>query len=222
MTASKARVAILISGRGSNMSALIAAANAVDYPAEIVGVFSNRSKAAGLETALAHGIPTATLAQSQFDTRLDFENALTGILEGWAADIVCLAGFMRILTPQFTEHWAGRLINIHPSLLPDFRGLDTHARALAEGVRLHGCTVHFVVPELDAGPAVIQAAVPVMPDDTPESLAARVLTQEHRIYPAALALVASGAVTLGADGRIAGLPQAQADGAALVNPPVGR
>lgn len=191
MTASKARVAILISGRGSNMSALIAAANAVDYPAEIVGVFSNRSKAAGLETALAHGIPTATLAQSQFDTRLDFENALTGILEGWAADIVCLAGFMRILTPQFTEHWAGRLINIHPSLLPDFRGLDTHARALSVGVAEHGCTVHFVTPGLDEGPVILQARIPVLPGDTPETLAARVLVEEHKLYPEALRQVAA-------------------------------
>lgn len=191
MTASKARVAILISGRGSNMSALIAAANADDYPAEIVGVFSNRAKAAGLETALAHGIPTATLAQSQFDTRLDFENALTGILEGWGAGIVCLAGFMRILTPQFTEHWAGRLINIHPSLLPDFRGLDTHARALSAGVAEHGCTVHFVTPGLDEGPTILQARVPVLPGDTPEALAARVLAEEHKLYPEALRQVAA-------------------------------
>lgn len=189
MTAKK-RVAILISGRGSNMLALIEAAKSEDYPAEIVGVFSNRARAAGLEAALAEGIPTATLAQSQFDTRLDFENALTGILEGWHVDIVCLAGFMRILTPEFTEHWAGRIINIHPSLLPDFRGLDTHARALAAKVDEHGCTVHFVTPGLDEGPAILQARIPVLPDDTPESLAARVLVEEHKLYPEALRRVA--------------------------------
>src|SRR5690606_30693684 len=137
------------------------------------------------------GIPTATLAQSQFDTRLDFENALTGILEGWGADIVCLAGFMRILTPEFTEHWAGRLINIHPSLLPDFRGLDTHARALSAGVAEHGCTVHFVTPGFEEGPVILQARAPVLPGDTPETLAARVLAEEHRLYPQALRQVAS-------------------------------
>lgn len=188
----KKRVAILISGRGSNMSAMIDAARAPDYPARIVGVFSNRARAAGLDVARACGIPTETLAQSRFDTRLDFENALTGILEDWGAEIVCLAGFMRILTPQFTEHWAGRLLNIHPSLLPDFRGLDTHARALTAGVAEHGCTVHFVTPGLDEGPAILQARVPVLPGDTPETLSARVLAEEHRLYPEALRRVALG------------------------------
>ncbi|WP_116654145.1 phosphoribosylglycinamide formyltransferase [Pelagibacterium sediminicola] len=186
----KKRAAILISGRGSNMSALIDAARAPDYPARIVGVFSNRAGAAGLQTARAQDIPTATLAQSRFDTRLDFENALTGILEDWGAEIVCLAGFMRILTPEFTQRWAGRLINIHPSLLPDFRGLNTHARALAAGVAEHGCTVHFVTPGLDEGPAILQARVPVLPGDTPETLSARVLAEEHRLYPEALRRVA--------------------------------
>lgn len=186
----KKRAAILISGRGSNMSALIDAARAPDYPARIVGVFSNRAGAAGLQTARAQDIPTATLAQSRFDTRLDFENTLTGILEDWGAEIVCLAGFMRILTPEFTQRWAGRLINIHPSLLPDFRGLNTHARALAAGVAEHGCTVHFVTPGLDEGPAILQARVPVLPGDTPETLSARVLAEEHRLYPEALRRVA--------------------------------
>ncbi|WP_196258509.1 phosphoribosylglycinamide formyltransferase [Pelagibacterium limicola] len=188
----KKRVAILISGRGSNMTALIEAAKAPDYPAEIVGVFSNRAAAPGLETARAEGIETATLAQSSFPSRLDFENRLTEILEGWRADIVCLAGFMRILTPEFTAHWQGRLLNIHPSLLPDFPGLDTHARALAGNVAEHGCTVHFVTPGLDEGPAILQARVPVLPGDTPETLAARVLVEEHKLYPEALRMVALG------------------------------
>ena len=178
------------------MTALIEAAKNPDYPAEIVGVFSNRAAAAGLETARAAGIPTATLAQSAFPTRLDFENAATDILEAWGAEIVCLAGFMRILTPEFVTHWRGRLINIHPSLLPKYRGLDTHARALADGETEHGCTVHFVTPGLDEGPAIAQARVPVLPDDTPESLAARVLAEEHRLYPQALALLARGDAAL--------------------------
>lgn len=188
----KKRVAVLISGRGSNMTALIQAAKNPDYPAEIVGVFSNRARAAGLETALAEGIPTATLAQSQFDTRLDFENALTGILEGWKTDIICLAGFMRILTADFTFHWRDRILNIHPSLLPEFRGLDTHARAIAAGVTEHGCTVHYVTPGLDEGPIILQSRVPVLLDDTPETLASRVLAEEHKLYPEALRLVALG------------------------------
>lgn len=188
----KKRVAVLISGRGSNMTALIEAAKSADYPAEIVGVFSNRAAAAGLDTARAEGIATATLAQSKFATRLDFENALTEILEGWNVDIVCLAGFMRILTPEFTAHWSGRMLNIHPSLLPDFKGLDTHERALAAGVSEHGCTVHFVTPGLDEGPTILQARVPVLPGDTADDLAARVLVEEHKLYPEALRLVASG------------------------------
>ncbi|WMT90363.1 phosphoribosylglycinamide formyltransferase [Pelagibacterium sp. H642] len=193
MTAKK-RVAILISGRGSNMTALINAAKSPDYPAEIVGVFSNRVAAPGLDVARAEGIPTATLAQSSFASRLAFDEALTGILEGWDADIVCMAGFMRILTPEFTNRWLGRAINIHPSLLPAYKGLDTHARALADGVTEAGCTVHFVTPGLDEGPAILQARVPVHPGDTPDDLAARVLVEEHRLYPEALRLLASGQV----------------------------
>lgn len=191
MTAKK-RVAVLISGRGSNMTALIQAAKSRDYPAEIIGVFSNRAAAAGLNNARAEGIETATLAQSKFATRLDFENALTAILESWNVDIVCLAGFMRVLTLEFTERWSGRLLNIHPSLLPDFKGLDTHARALAAGVAEHGCTVHFVTPGLDEGPTILQARVPVLANDTEESLAARVLVEEHKLYPEALRRVAAG------------------------------
>lgn len=190
----KKRVAILISGRGSNMTALIQAARSSDYPAKIVGVFSNRAAAPGLDVARSEGIPTASLAQSRFDSRLAFDNALTEILEGWNADIVCMAGFMRILSPEFTNHWLGKAINIHPSLLPAYKGLDTHARAIADGVVEAGCTVHFVTPGLDEGPALLQARVPVHPGDTAEALAARVLVEEHKLYPEALRLLASGAV----------------------------
>lgn len=198
----KKRVGILISGRGSNMNVLIQAAKAPDYPAEIVGIFSNRAKAAGLEIAQAEGIATATLAQSNFATRLDFESALTAILEDWDVDIVAMAGFMRILTPEFTTHWMGKAINIHPSLLPAFKGLDTHARAIAEGVQEHGCSVHFVTPGLDEGPVIAQAKVPVLAGDTAESLAARVLVEEHQLYPHALSLLASDAIWLDSYGNL--------------------
>lgn len=187
----KKRIAILISGRGSNMTALIQAAKAPDYPAEIVGVFSNRAAAPGLDIARAEGIATASLAQSAFTTRLAFDEALTEILEGWRTDIVCMAGFMRILSPQFATRWQGKAINIHPSLLPAYKGLDTHARAIADGVVEAGCTVHFVTPGLDEGPAILQARVPVHPGDTPDALAARVLIEEHKLYPEALRLLAS-------------------------------
>lgn len=191
---SRKRVGVLISGRGSNMLALIEATKAPDYPAEIVGVLSNRAAAPGLATAAAAGIATASLAQSKFPSRDMFEDVMTQLLESWDVDIVCLAGFMRVLGEDFVNHWAGRLINIHPSLLPLYSGLDTHARALADGAKLHGCTVHFVTPGLDEGAPILQAQVPVLPDDTPEGLAARVLVEEHRIYPLALRLLAEGAV----------------------------
>jgi phosphoribosylglycinamide formyltransferase-1 len=188
------RVGILISGRGSNMSALIEAAKAPEFPAEVVGVLSNRAAAPGLALAAAEGIATTSLAQSSFSSREAFEDAVTQILESWTVEIVCLAGFMRILTPKFTQHWAGRLINIHPSLLPDYRGLDTHARVLADARSVHGCTVHFVTPGLDEGPAILQAKVPVLPGDTPDTLSARILIEEHRIYPEALRMLAAGEV----------------------------
>lgn len=191
----KKRVAILISGRGSNMGALIKAARAPDYPAEIVGVFSNKAAAPGLNLARSEGIATANLAQSSFETREEFDGALTAILEAWKVDFICLAGFMRILTPSFTQHWLGRAINIHPSLLPAYKGLDTHARALADQVSEAGCTVHFVTPGLDEGPSIAQARVSVMPDDTPETLAERVLEQEHLLYPEALRLLCTGEVS---------------------------
>lgn len=191
---SRKRVGILISGRGSNMWALIQASKAPDYPAEIVGVLSNRAAAPGLAVAAVEGIATASLAQSKFPSRDMFEDVMTQTLESWNVDIVCLAGFMRILGEDFVNRWAGRMINIHPSLLPLYKGLDTHERALADGARVHGCTVHFVTPGLDEGASILQAEVPVLPGDTPDTLAARVLVEEHRIYPQALRLLAEGKV----------------------------
>jgi phosphoribosylglycinamide formyltransferase 1 len=189
----KRRTAILISGRGSNMAALIAAARAPGYPAEIALVLSNRADAGGLALAGAAGIAAATVESRRFPgDRAGFEAAMQAELDRHAIELVALAGFMRILTPGFVAAWEGRMVNIHPSLLPAFPGLDTHARALAAGVRLHGCTVHLVSPGVDEGPILAQAAVPVRAADTEASLAARVLAQEHRIYPAALAWLATG------------------------------
>jgi formyltetrahydrofolate-dependent phosphoribosylglycinamide formyltransferase len=188
----KKRVAILISGRGSNMSALIQAAKDPAYPAEIVGVFSNKPDAAGLSVAAAEGIPTAALSHKRYPNRDAFDAAMEAVLLGWQPDIVCLAGFMRILSAGFTERWAGKLLNIHPSLLPLHRGLHTHQRAIDAGDAEHGCTVHFVTPGLDEGPTILQARIPIVPGDTPDTLSARVLVEEHRLYPRALALVASG------------------------------
>jgi formyltetrahydrofolate-dependent phosphoribosylglycinamide formyltransferase len=188
------RVAILISGRGSNMAALIEAARAPGYPAEIVGVFSNVADAPGLAVAAAQGIPTAARPHRDYADKAAFEAAMDEVLAGWRADIVCLAGFMRLLSPAFCTRWAGRLINIHPSLLPRHKGLHTHAQALADGVTEHGCTVHFVTPGMDEGPVIAQARVPVLPGDTADTLAARVLVEEHKLYPRALAMLARGDV----------------------------
>ncbi len=182
----KRNVAILISGRGSNMNALIAAAGRPDYPARIVGVISNRVNAPGLEAARNHGIPTAVHVLADHDSKTATDAAITKTLEGWNTQIVCLAGFMRILGDEFTRRWQNRLINIHPSLLPRFKGLDTHRRALEAGEKLHGCSVHFVIPELDAGPVIAQSKVPVLPGDTARSLEERVLRAEHDLYPRAL------------------------------------
>jgi phosphoribosylglycinamide formyltransferase-1 len=194
------RVAILISGRGSNMAALIEAASDAAYPAEIVLVASNEPAAEGLARAAAAGIPTAVVDHRRFGKdREAFERALQAELIGHGVELVCLAGFMRLLTPWFVGLWQGRLLNIHPALLPAFKGLDTHARALAAGAKEHGATVHFVVPEMDSGPIVAQGAVPVRPGDTAATLAARVLEVEHRIYPQALRLVAQGRVQLDGD-----------------------
>lgn len=195
------RVAALISGRGSNMAALLAAAADPAYPAEIALVLSNRDDAAGLAHAASHGVPTAVVESRAFrGDRAGFEAAMDVELARRGIEIIALAGFMRVLTEGFVARWEGRMINVHPSLLPAFPGLDTHARALAAGVRLHGCTVHLVTAGVDEGPILAQAAVPVLEDDTEGALAARVLAEEHRIYPAALAWLASGLVRV-ADGR---------------------
>lgn len=189
---SRKRVAVLISGRGSNMAALIEAAKAPDYPAEIALVVSNVPGAGGLALAEASGIATATIDHRGFGKdREAFEKAIQAELEAHRIDIVCLAGFMRLLTPWLVTRWDGRMINIHPALLPAYKGLDTHARALADGATVHGATVHFVTPGMDEGPVILQEEVPVLPDDTAETLGRRVLEAEHRIYPAALRMIAT-------------------------------
>ena len=190
------RVAILISGRGSNMSALIDAAKDESYPAEIVLVVSNVPGAGGLHVALAAGIDTTVVDHKTFGKdRAAFERTLQAVLERHGVEIVCLAGFMRLLTADFVGRWQGRMLNIHPALLPEFKGLDTHKRALEAKAKQHGATVHFVVPEMDSGPIVAQEAVDVLPQDTEATLAARVLEVEHRIYPLALKLLAEGRVS---------------------------
>jgi phosphoribosylglycinamide formyltransferase-1 len=187
------RVAILISGRGSNMSALIAAAQGQDYPAEIVLVISNRPDAQGLVFAGDAGIATEVVDHTRFGKdREAFELALHETLGSKGVELICLAGFLRLLTPWFVTRWEGRMLNIHPALLPAFKGLDTHERALAAGVKIHGATVHFVVPEMDSGPIIAQGAVAVLDHDTAKTLASRVLQIEHQLYPFALELVASG------------------------------
>ena len=197
------RVALLISGRGSNMPTLIGAAKRPDYPAEIALVLSNRPEADGLQRATAEGIAAAVVDHTGFGgNREAFERAVQAHLEAHGIDIVCLAGFMRLLTPSFVSHWSGRMLNIHPALLPSFKGLHTHERALEAGVKIHGATVHFVIPEVDSGPIIAQAAVPVLDQDTPSALAARVLAAELRLYPLALGLVASGKSSLSPDGTV--------------------
>ncbi len=192
----KKRVAVLISGRGSNMAALIEAAKAKDYPAEIALVLSNRPAAPGLVRAREAGIATAVIDHRPFGAdREAFERALDAALSARNIDLVCLAGFMRLFTPWLVTRWSGRMLNVHPALLPQFKGLDTHRRALEAGVERHGATVHFVVAETDSGPIVAQEAIPVLAGDTEETLAARVLEVEHRIYPQALRLVAEGRVS---------------------------
>jgi len=194
---SRKRVAVLISGRGSNMAALIEAAKAKDYPAEIVLVVSNRPEAGGLLVARAAGIATETVDHTKFSgDRNRFEHEIQSILEKYQIEIICLAGFMRLLTANFLERWQWRILNIHPALLPDFKGLDTHKRVIDAGVKIHGATVHFVVPELDSGPVIAQGAIDVRPGDSEEALAVRVLKVEHRIYPLALKLVAEGRVQI--------------------------
>ncbi|MEI8278047.1 MAG: phosphoribosylglycinamide formyltransferase [Hyphomicrobiales bacterium] len=213
---SRKRVAVLISGRGSNMAALIEAAKDKSYPAEIVLVLSNKADAGGLVTARDNGIATEIVDHTQFGKdRVAFDAAMQSKLEAHRVDLVCLAGFMRLLSPGFVDLWQNRMLNIHPALLPAFKGLDTHARALTEGAKIHGATVHFVVAEMDAGPIIMQGAVAVRPDDTEAALAARVLAVEHRIYPSALKLVAEGRVRV-VDGRCLIDGVAVPDAAALV------
>jgi phosphoribosylglycinamide formyltransferase-1 len=212
------RTVILISGRGSNMEALIAARAAGALPVDIAAVISNRPDAAGLATAMAAGIAVRCIDHKAFAGRDAFDAALASCIDGFAPDLVVLAGFMRILGDDFVRHYAGRLMNIHPSLLPAFPGLHTHRRALAEGVRIHGCTVHFVTPALDHGPVIIQAAVPVLDGDDEATLAARVLRQEHRIYPQAVRWFAED--RLHVDGGCVRLAGAEAGDGVLVAPEV--
>ena len=214
---SKLKLGVLISGRGSNLQALIDACAAPDFPAEIALVLSNRADAAGLAYAAARGVPTAVVESRGFrGDRAGFEVAMEAELARHGIELIALAGFMRVLTEGFVTRWEGRMVNVHPSLLPAFPGLDTHARALAAGVRLHGCTVHLVTAGVDEGPVLAQAAVPVLQDDTEASLAARVLAEEHRLYPAALAWVAAGLVRVeGGRALLSGVGMA---GGCLANP----
>ncbi|WP_018872158.1 phosphoribosylglycinamide formyltransferase [Thioalkalivibrio sp. ALJ16] len=205
------RLVVLISGRGSNLGALIEACEQGRVPASIVGVISNRPDAGGLEFAARHGIPSQVLDHRAYPAREAFDTDLARAIEGYSPDLVILAGFMRILTPDFVDRFTGRLLNIHPSLLPKYRGLHTHARALADGEREHGASVHFVTPELDGGPVIMQARVPVAPDDTPDTLAARVQRAEHRLYPEVVRRLCSGEIQWA--GRIL-----QADGTPLPAP----
>jgi phosphoribosylglycinamide formyltransferase-1 len=209
----KKNIVILISGRGSNLQALLEAR----LPCRIAAAISNRADAGGLDIAREHGIPTAAIEHRDYADRASFDAALAQLIDTFHADFVVLAGFMRILGAGFVARYQGRLVNIHPSLLPAYGGLHTHARALQDGVRIHGCTVHFVTPDLDHGPIIIQAAVPVLCHDTEQTLAARVLHEEHRIYPQALRWLCAGQIELGDDGRVRLLHRKQ-PGLALISP----
>ncbi len=213
----KRRVAILISGRGSNMAALIKAASVADYPAEIAVVISNRADAPGLERAKANGVATVVVESKPFGKdRAGFEAKLQAALDQHRIELICLGGFMRLFTGEFTRLWYGRMLNIHPSLLPSFPGLDPHGQALRAGVKISGATVHFVIPETDAGPILMQGAVGVSDHDTAETLSERILEVEHRIYPDALRLLATGAVVI--DGDICKTPDSTGSGNFLVSP----
>lgn len=204
---------VLISGRGSNLQSILQAR----LPCRIAAVISNRADAKGLDIAREHDIPAVVIEHRKYPTRSAFDAALAEAIDAYRPDLLVLAGFMRILTPEFVERYHRRLINIHPSLLPAYGGLDTHQRALQDGVKIHGCTVHFVTSDLDHGPIIIQAAVPVLRDDTPETLNERVLREEHRIYPQAIHWLCTGRVALGADGRISSSLLEQ-PGPALISP----
>jgi phosphoribosylglycinamide formyltransferase-1 len=205
MTPRKKRTAILISGRGSNMKSLVAAARRPDYPAEIVVVISNRPDAPGIAWAKDQGLPALAMDHKLYSDRAHFESQLQSVLVASGVEIVCLAGFMRLMTTPFVEHWRDRMLNIHPSLLPAFKGLDTHARALEAGVKFTGCSVHLVRPEMDEGPILGQAVVPVLTVDTEETLSARVLSAEHVLYPRILELFAAGLIKI-ADNKTASAP----------------
>jgi phosphoribosylglycinamide formyltransferase-1 len=196
------RIVLLISGRGSNMEAIVQRCAADGWPAQVVAVISNRPQAKGLDFARAHGIATAIVDHKHYTLRSDFDAALATAIDAFEPDVVALAGFMRVLGTEFVEHYAGRLLNIHPSLLPKYKGLHTHQRALEAGDSEHGCSVHFVTEELDGGPLVVQAVIPVQSDDSPESLAQRVHTQEHLIYPLAVTWFAEGRLHLEAQGAM--------------------
>src|SRR6202049_1123789 len=216
----KRRVAILISGRGSNMSALIEAAREQDFPAEIVVVISNRSGALGLDKARASGVATLTIESKTFGKdRAGFEAVLQSALTQHKIDLVCLAGFMRLLSAEFVQRWYGKMLNIHPSLLPSFPGLDPQGQALRAGVKISGATVHFVIPETDAGPILMQGATAVSDDDTADTLAARILQIEHRIYPDALRLVASGKIRI--EGEVCKTAGSAGAEGALISPAAG-
>jgi phosphoribosylglycinamide formyltransferase-1 len=216
----KRRVAILISGRGSNMAALIEAARAKDFPAEIAIVVSNRADAGGLDKAKAGGIPTAVIESKPFGKdRAAFEQALEAVLGDYKIELICLAGFMRLFTAEFVQRWYGKMLNIHPSLLPSFPGLDPHGQAIDAGVKISGATVHFVIPETDAGPIVMQGAVVVRDEDTAETLSARILEVEHRIYPEALRLLAGGRLRL--EGELCKTAGSSGRGATLISPASG-
>lgn len=212
----KLKLAVLISGSGTNLQALIDACSQPNFGAEITLVLSNKADAYGLQRAREAGLASSVISHRDFADRESFEAALSGEIEASGAELICLAGFMRVLTAGFVTRWKDRLINIHPSLLPAFKGLDTHARALAAGVRIAGCTVHFVRADVDAGPIIVQAAVPVHAGDTPEALAARVLEAEHRIYPLAVRLIAAGRVRV--ENEIVRIEGATAPDAALISP----
>ncbi|MGB1539718.1 MAG: phosphoribosylglycinamide formyltransferase [Rickettsiales bacterium] len=214
------RTAVLISGTGTNLQALIDACDTPDYPAEITCVISNNADAFGLQRAEKLGIATEIIPTKAYKTREAYDAALQSTLEAYKIDLVCLAGFMRILTPDFVNRWYGRMLNIHPSLLPAYRGLHTHRQVLKDGIQITGCTVHFVTPELDAGPAIIQAAVAVCPTDTEDTLAARVLDAEHQCYPQALKWVAEGWITLREDGSILHRHALSDEHPTLINPPL--
>jgi len=215
----KRRVAILISGRGSNMVALVKAAAAADFPAEIAVVIASRADALGIERAKAAGVPTVVIESKPFGKdRAGFEAKLQAVLDEHKVELICLGGFMRLFTAEFTKRWYGKMLNIHPSLLPSFPGLDPHGQALRAGVKISGATVHFVIPETDAGPILMQGAVGVSDHDTAETLSERILELEHRIYPDALRLLATGAVQI--DGDVCKTPDSAGSGNFLISPVV--